>query len=205
MHGHAKEALHLFNSMLKQGIIPTAITFTCVLSACSHAGFVQQAWNIFSSMKEQFGLEPDTNHQACMIDVWGRYILQLFSISFNNHKIRAGMLDHAENFILNLPEQNLVFWQTLLGASHNHGDIERTIRVATKIWEQDCNNPVTYVLLANTYAAAGRWQEQQMIWNLMKDNNIKKIPGATWVTVHGESVIFYANSQHPYHNFKFNI
>ncbi|KAL0333852.1 UNVERIFIED_CONTAM: Pentatricopeptide repeat-containing protein, chloroplastic [Sesamum angustifolium] len=47
-HGHGKEALHLFDEMLKDS-----------------------QW-YFETMKEQFGIEPTQEHYACMIDVLGR-------------------------------------------------------------------------------------------------------------------------------------
>ncbi len=42
MHGHGKEALEHFEQMCKEGIEPDDITFVCVLSACSHAGLVDE-------------------------------------------------------------------------------------------------------------------------------------------------------------------
>lgn len=72
-HGFAKEALQLFEKM--QTIVkPSSTTLICVLNACSHVGWVEQAWDIYHNMKEKFGIEPLMQHQACMVDVLGRYI-----------------------------------------------------------------------------------------------------------------------------------
>jgi hypothetical protein len=54
------------------------------------------------------------------------------------------------------------------------------------------------VLLANTYGAVGMRDKQAAVWSEMKEKNIKKIPGATWVTVNGKTEIFYVDSYHLY-------
>lgn len=55
-----------------------------------------------------------------------------------------------------------------------------------------------YVLLANTYAAAGKWKEQERIFNEMATKNIKKIPASTIGTINGKTEVFYVDSHHPY-------
>ncbi|CAH1448493.1 unnamed protein product [Lactuca virosa] len=55
-HGYGKEALSLFDKMLKDGIAPNNVTLASVLSACNHAGLVTQAkhtskqWRAFSEL-----------------------------------------------------------------------------------------------------------------------------------------------------------
>jgi pentatricopeptide repeat protein len=181
IHGDAKEAFKLFEIMQKH-VKPDAVTFVCLLNACSHAGLVECAWETLTSMKHKYGIDPDTAHQACMVDAWGR----------------AGKLEQAENFIKQLGKQDPILWRTLLSASHNWNDVGRAQRAASQVWLLDPQNAATYVLLANTYAAVGRWKEQVEIWTKMKTNNIKKTPGATWVTVNGQTEIFYVDSSHLY-------
>ena len=40
IHGHGEDALTLFYQMQHAGLKPDHITFTAVLSACSHAGLI---------------------------------------------------------------------------------------------------------------------------------------------------------------------
>jgi pentatricopeptide repeat protein len=42
MHGHGKEALKYFDQMCEEGVQPNDITFICLLSACIHAGLVDE-------------------------------------------------------------------------------------------------------------------------------------------------------------------
>ncbi|KAG9447333.1 hypothetical protein H6P81_013461 [Aristolochia fimbriata] len=71
MHGRGKEALELFNQM-KNSMKPDHIIFVSVLSACSHAGLIEEGWNCFNSMLTDFGVTPRTEHYACFVDLLGR-------------------------------------------------------------------------------------------------------------------------------------
>ncbi|KAF9612218.1 hypothetical protein IFM89_038640 [Coptis chinensis] len=58
-HGHGKKALELFTSMCHEGQPPGHVTFVGVLSACSHAGLVNQGLDLFESMSKKYGLVPE--------------------------------------------------------------------------------------------------------------------------------------------------
>lgn len=95
MHGYAEEALEYFYVMVKNGIVPRDITFTAVLKAYSHGGLVEKGQEIFESMKRDYRLEPRLEHYGCMVDLLGR----------------AGKLEEAENFILEMPiKPNAPVW-----------------------------------------------------------------------------------------------
>ncbi|XP_071723859.1 pentatricopeptide repeat-containing protein At4g16470-like [Rutidosis leptorrhynchoides] len=100
-HGKFVEVLESFNRMRKEGFRPNYVTFLVVLVACSHAGFVDEGWNHFSSMTRDFGIQPRQQHYAAMVDLLGR----------------AGRLQDACEFVLNSPCKNhSVIWGALLGA-----------------------------------------------------------------------------------------
>jgi pentatricopeptide repeat protein len=47
MHSHGKEAIKHFERMCKVGVQPNDITFVCLLSACSHAGLVDEGMHCY--------------------------------------------------------------------------------------------------------------------------------------------------------------
>jgi pentatricopeptide repeat protein len=57
-HGHAAEALKLFEGMLNSEYELTEITFISVLSACSHTGKIDEGWDYFNSMKQKYEIDP---------------------------------------------------------------------------------------------------------------------------------------------------
>jgi pentatricopeptide repeat protein len=165
-HGHSSEALNLFERMQHEGLRPNAITFVGVLIACSHEGFVDQGWHHFDSMWEVHHIKPGKDHYACMVDLLGH----------------AGQLDEAEDLINKMPfEPDAVIWRVLLGACKIHANLELCVRVSGHLWEVEPQNAANYVLLANSYAAAGRWDDVGKVRIMMRDRGIKKDPGCSWI------------------------
>ncbi|KAI3823946.1 hypothetical protein L1987_05392 [Smallanthus sonchifolius] len=167
-HGYGKEALALFNDMLKDGIAPNNVTLVSVLCACNHAGLVTQAKQYFESMEDVFGIKPTQEHYACMIDILGR----------------AGKLHEAMDLVNNMPfEANASVWGALLGAARTHKNVDLGQTAAQKLMLLDPEKSGTHVLLANIYASAGLWENVADVRRLMKDSKVKKEPGMSWLEV----------------------
>ncbi|KAI3969567.1 hypothetical protein MKX01_020128 [Papaver californicum] len=71
-HGYGKYVFQAFACMLRSGTKPNHITFVGVLSACSHAGFIQKGQRIFDSMRNGYALEPKAEHYSCLVNLLGR-------------------------------------------------------------------------------------------------------------------------------------
>lgn len=165
-HGHGKEALNLFRKMLAERVSPNHVTLTSVLCACNHAGLIEEAEHYFDSMKDMFGIEKTQEHYACMIDLLGR----------------AGRLNDAMELVNSMPfEANASVWGALLGASRVHGDTELGRKAAEKLFVLEPEKSGTHVLLANTYASAGMWDDVAKVRRSMKDSGVKKEPAMSWI------------------------
>ncbi|XP_057829729.2 pentatricopeptide repeat-containing protein At2g13600 [Cryptomeria japonica] len=166
-HGQGKEALQLFEQMIQAGIKPNEITFIGVLTACSHAGLVDEGISYFNSMSRKHGITPRVDHYTCMVDLFAR----------------AGFLVMAKEFIDKMPvEPDAAVWGALLGACRIHGNIELLRHAAECLLEFELDAG-TYVLLSNIYAAEGRWDDVARLRKLMKDRGVKKQPGCSWIEV----------------------
>ncbi|KAM2476206.1 hypothetical protein ACFX1W_042913 [Malus domestica] len=100
-HGNAKEALSLFRVMKTKNIEPDRVTFIGVLSACSHSGLVSEAFEYFSKMQKDYGVEPEMEHYFCLVDALGR----------------AGLFQEAEKLIASMPfEASASMYRALLCA-----------------------------------------------------------------------------------------
>eukprot|EP01018_Ginkgo_biloba_P019270 Gb_14391 [translate_table: standard] len=175
MHGCGKEALQLFEEMQNSGTIPNSVTFTGVLSACCHAGLVDQGWKYFDSMSRDYHLTPAMEHYCCMIDLLGR----------------SGLLDEAQDFINKMPvKPEAAVWVSLLGACRIHVNIELGERVAQRLFQMDPKNTAPYVLLSNIYAAAGRWDDIEKVRKMMIDRSVRKKPGRSWIEVNNKVYAF---------------
>eukprot|EP01018_Ginkgo_biloba_P030428 Gb_08964 [translate_table: standard] len=168
IHGLGEDALATFDHMQHVGMKPNNITFTGVLSACSHAGLVDEGWKYFHRMNQDYCIRPSMEHYACMVDLLGR----------------AGRLDEAENFVKNMPvEPSAVVWGALLGACRIHCNLELAERVAVRLFELEPENAGNYILLSNIYAESGRWDGVAKVRTMMKDTGVKKRQGCSWIEV----------------------
>eukprot|EP01018_Ginkgo_biloba_P026951 Gb_35042 [translate_table: standard] len=183
MHGHGEDALKLFSQMQQIGIEPNDVTFICVLSACSHAGLVEEGLQVFDCMNQDYCIIPSMKLYACMVDLLGR----------------AGRLDEAQNFIKNMPlEPDAGVWGALLGACRIHCNIELGEHVAERLFVLEPDSPGYHVLLANIYAASGRWDDAAKVRSMMKDKGLKKTPGRSFIEVNNKVHSFLVGDQsHP--------
>ncbi|KAG8384498.1 hypothetical protein BUALT_Bualt04G0124200 [Buddleja alternifolia] len=168
MHGRGEETLSLFNKMVISGVKPNSVTFTGVLSGCSHSQRVEEGLSIFHSMSKDHKIEPDLEHYSCMVDVLSR----------------GGRLAEAYTFIQEMPiEPNAAAWGALLGACRIYKNVDLGRIAASRLFEIEPDNPGNYVLLFNILVTAKLWGEASETRKLMRDRGIKKLPGCSWVWV----------------------
>ena len=182
-HGLGKDAVELFNDMQKGTIKPNDITFLCVISACSHSGLVQEGLRFFSSMKEDYGLEPAMDHYGAMVDLLGR----------------AGQLNKAWDFIQDMPvEPGITVFGAMLGACKIHKNVELGEKAAKKLFELNPDEGGYHVLLSNIYATASMWDKMAKVRTMMEKTGLQKTPGCSLVELKNEVHSFYSGSTiHP--------
>ncbi|XP_057820377.2 pentatricopeptide repeat-containing protein At3g12770 [Cryptomeria japonica] len=183
MHGLGEEAIMLFRQMQLAGEMPNHITFVSLLSACSHAGLVEQGWKYFNSMTQNYSIVPKVEHYACMVDLLGR----------------AGHLNEAWDFIRAMPlEPSASVWGALLGACRIHSNIHLGHCVAEHLLDLEPDNAGCYILLSNIYAAAGRWDDVAKMRLMMKERGLKKTPGYSLIEVSNSVQAFLVGDRsHP--------
>ncbi|XP_074292318.1 pentatricopeptide repeat-containing protein At3g24000, mitochondrial-like isoform X1 [Silene latifolia] len=181
-YGLGRKSVNLFDAMLKTKIQPNEITFLGLLTACSHAGLVDEGWDHLNRMK-LFGLEPKVGHYVTMVDLFGR----------------AGRLDEAVKFITNMPIEPVAeIWKALLGACRSHKNMELGVYAAKRVFELDPCDPGPYVILSNIYASAGRRADVAKVRMMMKECGVSKEPACSWVEIENVVHVFVADDHtHP--------
>lgn len=170
LHGRAKEALNYFSAMEGAGVVPTDVAFIGILNACSHAGLVDEGRYHFDRMVRVYGLRPRLEHYGCMVDMFGR----------------AGLLQEAVELVKNMPmKPDDVIYKALLSACKVHGNAELGSWVANRLVELDPHDSGCYVLLSNLRASLGDWEGVAKARLRMKELNVRKDPGCTWITADG--------------------
>ncbi|KAJ7972478.1 Pentatricopeptide repeat-containing protein [Quillaja saponaria] len=178
-HGLALEAINLFQEMKWQGITPDSITYLGVLSSCRRAGLVEEGRLYFSSMV-QHGMQPELDHNSCVVDLLGR----------------AELLQEAQYFVVNMPvSPNAILSGSLLSSRRLHGSVWIGIQAAESriLLEQGCS--ATLIQLAKLYASIGWWDQVARVRKLMKDKELKTNRGCSWIEVKNKVYQFGAEDR----------
>ncbi|CAN0889645.1 Putative pentatricopeptide repeat-containing protein At3g25970 [Linum grandiflorum] len=181
-HGQGNEALELFSEMKgdRYRVKLDHITFVAVLTACSHIGLVEQGRQILKSMESEYGIPLRMEHYACGVDLFGR----------------AGYLNEAKELIESMPyKPDAMVLKTLLAACRACGDVELATQVASHLLEVEPEEHCSYVILSNMYARLRRWDEKAGLTRLMKERNVKKVPGWSWIEVNNAVHSFIADDR----------
>lgn len=169
-HGDANSALSLFEEMLHSKIRPDAVTFTAVLAACAHSGLVEEAWEIFSSLLPKYGIQPLPNHYACVVSCLSR----------------VGKLSEAVEFVKKMPTKPTApIWGALLSGASEAGDVELAKFACDYLFVLEPENPTNYIVLANLYSKAGRWEEAESVRDIMVKRGFKKVAGSSRIDTSG--------------------
>ncbi|KAJ1696144.1 hypothetical protein LUZ63_004656 [Rhynchospora breviuscula] len=170
IHGRGIDAIQIFKNMESEGGVPDDITFLNVLIACAHSGLVAEGNCYFDYMVQKYNMEPKMEHYGCMVDMLGR----------------AGLLKEAKQLILEMPmEPNADILGALLGACKIHGVVDLGQEIGKRAIELDPLNSGRYVLLANLFAGAGRWDDVAEVRKLMDDRGVHKEAGHSLIEMNG--------------------
>uniref|UniRef100_A0A1D1YMB5 Pentatricopeptide repeat-containing protein At4g39530 n=1 Tax=Anthurium amnicola TaxID=1678845 RepID=A0A1D1YMB5_9ARAE len=179
-HGHAEDALEIFQKMRDGGIEPNYVTFIGVLSACSHAGLVEGGLFHFNSMRHGFQIEPGMEHYACVVGLLGR----------------AGRLHEAKEFIEQMPiEPAAVVWRSLLGACQLFGDTDLGKYASEKATSNNPNDSGSYILLSNILASRDMWVDVEKVRKRMDLSGVTKEPGYSWIEVKNSIHMFASRDE----------
>ncbi|KAI0526862.1 hypothetical protein KFK09_002454 [Dendrobium nobile] len=164
-HGRCEKAIKLFYKMKIYGSVPDHLTFTAILTACSHGGKVKLGKYLFRFMQEGHQIVPRLEHYACMVDLLGR----------------AGNLFEAYDLINGMPmEPDFFVWGALLGACELHGDVELSQIAAMHLSELEPDNTGSLCLLASLMVSAGRLGDAEKIKKAIKKKKLRRYLGCSW-------------------------
>lgn len=168
MHGYGHKALLLFSEMLEHGIEPDDVVYLGVLSACRHAGLVEEGLELFEKMRLEHQIKPTIQHYGCIVDLLGR----------------AAMFEKAFDLIEKMPmAPNDVVWRSLLSAARVHCNLEVGDYVARKLIQLGSNNAGDYVMMSNMYAQAQNWTDAATVRSMVSNRRLDQAAGLSLVEV----------------------
>lgn len=199
VHGYVDEALKMFGRMEREKVKPNGVTFISVLSACTHAGLVEEGRRRFLSMTNDYSIPLEVGHYGCMVDLLSK----------------AGLLEDALELVRSMKnecynqttvltcnrkvEPNSIIWGALLGGCKLHRNLEIAQLAVNELLVLEPHNSGYYNLLVNMYAEVNRWSEVAKVRAAMKDLGIeKRCPGSSWIEMEKKIHQFSASDKsHP--------
>ncbi|ESQ45383.1 hypothetical protein EUTSA_v10010283mg [Eutrema salsugineum] len=177
LHGDPEDGLKLFQDMINGMLIPDEVTFVGVLCGCARSGLVSQGKSYYAMMVDEFQIKRNFGHQWCMANLY-------FS---------AGFPEEAEETLKNLPEEDVTpesaKWANLLSSSRFTGNPALGESIGKSLIEKDPMNYKYYHFLMNIYSVAGRWEDVDIVREVVKERKIGRMPGCGLVDlkeiVHG--------------------
>ncbi|KAH7438128.1 hypothetical protein KP509_04G002300 [Ceratopteris richardii] len=123
--GQNFSALHVFDTMNRDGTIPDPVAFLSVLTACSRTGVLDKGKEYLQLMTGEYGLKPTLKHHTCMAHLLSS----------------TGHLDQAFSLMENIPfRPDIVFMHAILDASKKWGDSN----IGRRIFEHTQNSRNLY-------------------------------------------------------------
>lgn len=160
-HGMVDFAVKLFQRMQDEGVPANEVTFTSILSSCSHGGLVDKGMEIFKLMKKSHSIEATKEHYSSVVDLL----------------CRSGRMDEAYDTVKDMAIEVI---ESIIGAFLNGCLIHERRDLAEKMVEDVVlKKPGGFVTLSNIYAAEGDWRQVEKVRMLMKERGALKMPGSS--------------------------
>ncbi|KAG7626603.1 Pentatricopeptide repeat [Arabidopsis thaliana x Arabidopsis arenosa] len=179
-HGLGQVSLDLFSQMCNQNVKLDHVTFTAILTACSHTGLIQEGLELLNLMEPVYKIQPRMEHYAAAVDLLGR----------------AGLVNKAKELIESMPlNPDPMVLKTFLGVCRACGEIEMATQVANHLLEIEPEDHFTYVSLSHMYSDLKKWEEKASVKKMMKERGVKKVPGWSWIEIRNQVKAFNAEDR----------
>lgn len=171
--------------MLQSKVKPDSVSFLAILSACGHAGLIDEGCHYFNQMMNIYGIKPGVEHYSCLIDLLGR----------------AGRLHEAYEILHRNPEirDDVRLLSALVSACRLHKNIDLGAEIARILIDKDPDDSSAYILLSNMYASAHKWDEVRKVRSKMKELRLKKNPGCSWIEINQKILPFFVEDNSHLH------
>ncbi|CAM0145838.1 unnamed protein product [Urochloa decumbens] len=170
--GNIEDAHRLFDEMP----FHDQVSWTALVSGYAQFGKARETIDLFEKMLSK-GVKPD-----------GVTFIGVLSACS-----RAGFVDKGRSYFYSMRKDHGIV------PIDDHYTCMIDLWAAENLLEIDPQNPASYVLLCSMHASKGQWNEVAQLRRGMRDRQVKKEPGCSWIKYKNKVHIFSADDQsHPF-------
>uniref|UniRef100_A0A7N0RH29 Pentatricopeptide repeat-containing protein n=1 Tax=Kalanchoe fedtschenkoi TaxID=63787 RepID=A0A7N0RH29_KALFE len=168
LHGQGAEALQLFSDMRARGLRPDQTALLVALSACKHAGLVEEGKKLLSYAEEEGEVELTVEHYACYIDLLAK----------------SGLLQDACNAASSMPmKPSDGIWTSLISGFRSRGRFREAEELASELIRSEPDQAASYAMLGSVCAETGKWWSVEDIRKHTRLKRLKKTRGISQIEV----------------------
>uniref|UniRef100_A0A0D9VYP1 Pentacotripeptide-repeat region of PRORP domain-containing protein n=1 Tax=Leersia perrieri TaxID=77586 RepID=A0A0D9VYP1_9ORYZ len=150
VHGMADEAVACLDKMASEdGVRSDGVAVLSALSACAHAGRVEDGLVLLRDMRRRYGVAPGHEHYSCTVDML----------------CRVGRLNDAVALIETMPMPPLAsVWGSVLSGCRMYGNVVLAEVAAAELGKVGAGDDEgVYVQLSNIYLDANRKDDARQV------------------------------------------
>ncbi|KAH7443638.1 hypothetical protein KP509_02G043000 [Ceratopteris richardii] len=151
-HGHGGEALKFYEQMGERGIVPDAVTHSCILLACGTVGAAEMGKKVHAEIIARGFPSEDCILGSSLVDMYAK----------------CGAITKAQEVFNDLPARNVDCWTTIITAFAKLGKHDIVFALFNEMVREEIQpNIVTFVVLLYACGSLGLVNKGGLYFELM--------------------------------------
>lgn len=152
-NGQGEKAVHYFNQMRREGVIPNEFTLASYLKACSGIANLQNGQSLHS-LTIKSGHSSDIFVASSLVDMYSK----------------CGCIDDAESLFISMQFCDTVLWNSIICGYSQHGEGDKALRAFRQMVNQGVlPDGVTFVGILSACSHMGLVEEGRKNFNTMRE------------------------------------
>ncbi|KAI5064468.1 hypothetical protein GOP47_0021138 [Adiantum capillus-veneris] len=158
-HGKGDQALNCLKMMVREGLSPNTVTFTCVLKACGGIGAVDVGKKVHDAITEQGLLGKNIVLGTALVDMYAK----------------CGALAKARQVLEELPARNVISWSALIAGYVQHGKNEHALLCFDSMQREGLSpDAVTFISILEACGSIGAVDKGDLIYDEIAKQGLLK-------------------------------
>ena len=155
--GKSHEALDCFGHMEREGFLPNAITFICILRACGNIRAIYKGQSVHDIIVNEGLLEKNIVLGSALVDMY----------------VKCGRMEKARQVLKELPRRNEVSWNTLIAGYAERGQCHESLKCLEQMQREGISPTlITFICILKACGKIGAIDKGTWIHNeIMKSTS----------------------------------